>query len=392
MQRGDVLMVVNFGDARPIELAVDDGLRAGVPHAEPARRSPTGRCSLPPHAGRAARSGPADARLESAHGPRRAVIARADRACCCSRRWPPAGRTAGARRPRSLPGTQPSTTATVTASPSPSTSPSTVRPSAAPSAAARPAAGRCSARLRRPGWAPGCCRWRPNGLGEVRPTPPRAGPAPVHAARPAAGAARDRASPSQVDHARHRPRDRPVDLEAGLPGRGDRPVLGAADVLGLRQTPAHRRAAGEPVGRRRPGAGLRAALRRPLPDRGDADHPRSTSSTPHPPATATTPAPSTAGRRSAPRRTRQHAYGLAVDVEPVPEPLPSRATWCCPELASSYLDRGCVRPGMITPDGPVVRAFDEIGWTWGGTWQLAQGPPALQPERPVTAHPRRQPV
>ena len=27
-----------------------------------------------------------------------------------------------------------------------------------------------------------------------------------------------------------------------------------------------------------------------------------------------------------------------------------------------------VRPGMITPDGIVVRAFAEIGWTWGGTW------------------------
>ena len=39
-----------------------------------------------------------------------------------------------------------------------------------------------------------------------------------------------------------------------------------------------------------------------------------------------------------------------------------------PELASSYLDRGWVRPGMIEPDGPVVRAFASIGWAWGGTW------------------------
>ncbi len=40
-----------------------------------------------------------------------------------------------------------------------------------------------------------------------------------------------------------------------------------------------------------------------------------------------------------------------------------------PELASSYLDRDDVRPGMITPDGVVVRAFESIGWTWGGTWR-----------------------
>ena len=39
-----------------------------------------------------------------------------------------------------------------------------------------------------------------------------------------------------------------------------------------------------------------------------------------------------------------------------------------PELASTYLDRDDVRPGMITPDGVVVRAFAAIGWTWGGTW------------------------
>jgi hypothetical protein len=39
-----------------------------------------------------------------------------------------------------------------------------------------------------------------------------------------------------------------------------------------------------------------------------------------------------------------------------------------PELASSYLDRVWVRPGMITPDGPVVAAFREIGWGWGGDW------------------------
>ena len=43
-----------------------------------------------------------------------------------------------------------------------------------------------------------------------------------------------------------------------------------------------------------------------------------------------------------------------------------------PELATSYLDRNWVRPGMITPDGPVVRAFTAIGWTWGGTWHSLQ--------------------
>ena len=60
-------------------------------------------------------------------------------------------------------------------------------------------------------------------------------------------------------------------------------------------------------------------------------------------------------------------YGLAIDVNPFQNPY-TKGDLVLPELASSYLDRGRVRPGMITPDGPVVQAFSAIGWTWGGTW------------------------
>ena len=63
----------------------------------------------------------------------------------------------------------------------------------------------------------------------------------------------------------------------------------------------------------------------------------------------------------------QHAYGLAIDLDPFQNPY-TKDDLVLPELASSYLDRNKVRPGMITPDGVVVRAFESIGWTWGGTW------------------------
>jgi hypothetical protein len=63
----------------------------------------------------------------------------------------------------------------------------------------------------------------------------------------------------------------------------------------------------------------------------------------------------------------QHAYGLAIDLDTFQNPY-VKGDLVLPELASSYLDRGRVRPGMITPDGVVVRAFESIGWTWGGTW------------------------
>lgn len=66
-------------------------------------------------------------------------------------------------------------------------------------------------------------------------------------------------------------------------------------------------------------------------------------------------------------RWSAHAYGLAVDVNPFQNPYVDDDL-VLPELASAYLDRGRVRPGMVQPDDVVVRAFARIGWSWGGEW------------------------
>jgi D-alanyl-D-alanine carboxypeptidase-like protein len=61
----------------------------------------------------------------------------------------------------------------------------------------------------------------------------------------------------------------------------------------------------------------------------------------------------------------QHAYGLAVDLNPIENPY----TGCgrTRERASRpYLNRSKLRRGMVTP--AVVRAFRSIGWGWGGSW------------------------
>jgi hypothetical protein len=63
----------------------------------------------------------------------------------------------------------------------------------------------------------------------------------------------------------------------------------------------------------------------------------------------------------------QHAYGLAIDVNPFQNPY-LKGDLVLPELASAYRDRSWRRPGMILPGGPVVRAFAGIGWGWGGSW------------------------
>jgi D-alanyl-D-alanine carboxypeptidase len=68
------------------------------------------------------------------------------------------------------------------------------------------------------------------------------------------------------------------------------------------------------------------------------------------------------------RRWSAHAYGLAVDVDPFQNPY-RRGELVLPELASAYLDRGWVRPGMIRRADVVTTAFAAIGWTWGGNWR-----------------------
>jgi hypothetical protein len=66
-------------------------------------------------------------------------------------------------------------------------------------------------------------------------------------------------------------------------------------------------------------------------------------------------------------RWSAHALGLAVDVNPFQNPY-REDDLVLPELASSYLQRDHRRPGMIHDGGPVVAAFERIGWTWGGRW------------------------
>ena len=60
-----------------------------------------------------------------------------------------------------------------------------------------------------------------------------------------------------------------------------------------------------------------------------------------------------------------HAYGLAVDLNPVENPYVGCGQSRNP-AARRYRDRSRHRPGMVTPR--VVKAFRSIGWGWGGSW------------------------
>lgn len=64
----------------------------------------------------------------------------------------------------------------------------------------------------------------------------------------------------------------------------------------------------------------------------------------------------------------QHAYGLAVDVNPLQNPFVRSDGWVRNRFTRPYVDRSKDEPGMIHAGDVVVNAFAAIGWSWGGDW------------------------
>ena len=66
-------------------------------------------------------------------------------------------------------------------------------------------------------------------------------------------------------------------------------------------------------------------------------------------------------------RWSNHAYGRAIDVNPIENPYVSGGTTSHP-ASRSYLDRSRHDRGTAYGGGVLVEAFRSVGWGWGGTW------------------------
>ena len=71
-------------------------------------------------------------------------------------------------------------------------------------------------------------------------------------------------------------------------------------------------------------------------------------------------------------RWSQHAYGRAIDVNPVQNPYVTRAGRVSPTAGRRWANRAQRKPGMIHAGDRTVKAFATIGWKWGGTWRGAK--------------------
>lgn len=73
-------------------------------------------------------------------------------------------------------------------------------------------------------------------------------------------------------------------------------------------------------------------------------------------------------RTDSPGEWSQHSYGTALDLNPIQNPYVTVRGTTSHRASVTYLDRGNVRAGMLTRNSVAVRAFADIGWTWGGVW------------------------
>jgi hypothetical protein len=68
-----------------------------------------------------------------------------------------------------------------------------------------------------------------------------------------------------------------------------------------------------------------------------------------------------------PAQWSAHAYGNAVDVNPVENPYVEHGR-VHPSSGAAFVTRSPYRPGMAVAGGDLVAAFASVGWAWGGRW------------------------
>jgi hypothetical protein len=71
-----------------------------------------------------------------------------------------------------------------------------------------------------------------------------------------------------------------------------------------------------------------------------------------------------------PKQWSVHAYGEAIDVNPVQNPYVFNGV-AQPVAGKAYIDRSDVRAGMAEVGGVLNDAFASVGWFWGGRWNAS---------------------
>jgi len=68
----------------------------------------------------------------------------------------------------------------------------------------------------------------------------------------------------------------------------------------------------------------------------------------------------------------KHAYGKAIDLNPRENPWVNADGTNEHRNADAFVKRPLNKPGVINPGDRVVKAFERVGWLWGGYWSGAK--------------------
>jgi hypothetical protein len=71
------------------------------------------------------------------------------------------------------------------------------------------------------------------------------------------------------------------------------------------------------------------------------------------------------------RRWSEHAFGEAIDVNPIQNPY-VKGKRVSPPAGRSWLDRRSPTPAMVQRGDATVRAFAVNGFRWGGSWRYSK--------------------
>lgn len=66
------------------------------------------------------------------------------------------------------------------------------------------------------------------------------------------------------------------------------------------------------------------------------------------------------------KKFSKHAYGVAIDINPMMNPYIRPDKSFAPENSAPYLDRSQKLPGMIDENDYCYKVFTSYGWKWGG--------------------------
>ena len=67
-------------------------------------------------------------------------------------------------------------------------------------------------------------------------------------------------------------------------------------------------------------------------------------------------------------RWSEHAYGRAIDINPIENPYVTPSGHVSPPAGRPYADRSRREKGMVHHGDDAWDAFRDVGWEWGGDW------------------------